>query len=515
MYVTVTNVLQSLFPIQKTSKDFKIEAERITHPHTALKIEPSRVAPIGSQCGKPASVAKRVIPKEPEKSAFGLGQSPYNRRSQVGSYCINTDQLAKPAVVDSRELSLKSKNRFFRFFGYTSFLVPRFRKVFQNINSTQLLQLVSNHTIAHREDFLKSNFNTPPPFIGKSSFVSRQMVEHLMRDKKNLALGVKYQPGDKITNMEGALHTFVTPLCHILMTGDYLWKGQAVGKNFGNNKVRPVILSAAINPNFETKSVMMPLVSVCEKSIEGKPFDLTEIPPCSSKDEIYESNLQKLMIYHLSPDHRLPALCEIAPRQILNPKQAESLLESTLNLPPSNSRPLKGLFMRYKDYVISLEILYHVYIEQIQNEFKILNSNIPQGYIYTINPPSFFAKELGGSAILNRLQMLAYKKLARDGLFSNMKVLAYNNYADPKMVRLFQKVLPHVNVISQYKLYDPDGPLHKRDQKIALVLHNNSDAFGQNIEFEETSSQDGMIGSFSNAACALKRDRADLVDFIY
>ena len=34
------------------------------------------------------------IPKETGKSAFGLGQSPYNRRSQVGSYCINTDQLA-------------------------------------------------------------------------------------------------------------------------------------------------------------------------------------------------------------------------------------------------------------------------------------------------------------------------------------------------------------------------------------------------------------------------------------
>ena len=58
------------------------------------------------------------IPKPSEKSALGLGQSPYNRRSQIGSYCINTDQFAKPAVVDSRELSLKPKNRFFRFFGY-------------------------------------------------------------------------------------------------------------------------------------------------------------------------------------------------------------------------------------------------------------------------------------------------------------------------------------------------------------------------------------------------------------
>jgi len=34
-----------------------------------------------------------------------FGQSPYNRRSQVDSYCINKDQFAKPAVVDSVELS--------------------------------------------------------------------------------------------------------------------------------------------------------------------------------------------------------------------------------------------------------------------------------------------------------------------------------------------------------------------------------------------------------------------------
>ena len=68
-------------------------------------------------------ISEENIPKEPEKSALELGQSPYNRRSQIGSYCINTDQLAKPAVVDSRELSLKPKNRFFRFFGDTRLLM--------------------------------------------------------------------------------------------------------------------------------------------------------------------------------------------------------------------------------------------------------------------------------------------------------------------------------------------------------------------------------------------------------
>ena len=59
-----------------------------------------------------------LIPKPSEKSALGLGQSSYNRQSQIGSYRINTDQFAKPSVVDSRELSLKPKNRFFRWFGY-------------------------------------------------------------------------------------------------------------------------------------------------------------------------------------------------------------------------------------------------------------------------------------------------------------------------------------------------------------------------------------------------------------
>jgi hypothetical protein len=37
---------------------------------------------------------------------LGLIKSPYNRRSKVNSYCFNTDQLAKPAAVDSRGFEL-------------------------------------------------------------------------------------------------------------------------------------------------------------------------------------------------------------------------------------------------------------------------------------------------------------------------------------------------------------------------------------------------------------------------
>ena len=68
--------------------------------------------------------SQEAIPKEPGKSAFGLGQSPYNRRSQTDTYWINTHPFAKPAVVDSGELSLMPKNRFSRFFGYVWAGVP-------------------------------------------------------------------------------------------------------------------------------------------------------------------------------------------------------------------------------------------------------------------------------------------------------------------------------------------------------------------------------------------------------
>lgn len=52
------------------------------------------------------------------------------------------------------------------------------------------------------------------------------------------------------------------------------------------------------------------------------------------------------------------------------------------------------------------------------------------------------------------------------------------------------------------------------DKNWALVLHNNSDAFGQNIETEGETSMDGVIGYNSDAAVQLERGRSDLVNII-
>jgi len=387
-----------------------------------------------------------------------------------------------------------------------------------HIDSSKLEQLSGEKTVVCREDFFDLTLKFPPPLIGKSDFISKAMVEHLMRHKKNSALGVKYIPGDQITNMEGALHTFVTPVLTIMMTGDYQWAGHLQGEPFGNNRVRKVILSAAIHPDFEYDTVIMPLVKVQPQAVIGESLSQDDIPTAALKRDSdfrakYEEKLLKHMIYHLSPSHRKPARYEIFPDQIMSQVETKEYLEALIQN-PEKSQNLQRKFMKIGESIISLEILYQIYVHQVRNEFKVLNANAPQGYVYTISPPSIFARTIGGSAILNRLQALAFQSLVQENLFSNLKVLGISDYADKTIVPLYQKIFPSVAVFSKTALFGKDGR-YSGPQGLALVLHNNSDAFGQNIETEGASSLDGVIGSYSNAASVLRRDRQDLVDFVY
>lgn len=89
-----------------------------------------------------------------------------------------------------------------------------------------------------------------------------------------------------------------------------------------------------------------------------------------------------------------------------------------------------------------------------------------------------------------------------------MKLIGFNNYTDQGVIPLLRKALPHIQVTDKASACAQAG-------EYALVIHNNSDAFGQNIEFEGPSSLDGVIGSYSDAALVLKRDREDLLDHIH
>jgi hypothetical protein len=69
-------------------------------------------------------------------------------------------------------------------------------------------------------------------------------------------------------------------------------------------------------------------------------------------------------------------------------------------------------------------------------------------------------------------------------------------------------------IVAKKELFPPPRSNYLGPENCALVLHNNADAFGQNIESERATSLDGVIGYYSDAACVLHRKRQDLVENI-
>lgn len=392
--------------------------------------------------------------------------------------------------------------------------------IFKSIHSATLevFPVKPGVDISHREDFMKlsqeEGYNPAPPVLSKSSFVSDELVEHLMRNKKNSALGSKYKVGDQITNMEGALHTFLTPLAKINLTGDYAWKGYHAADMFGNNQVRPVILSAAVQPDFEFGNVMGALMKIGDGSVEGKPLpDDFKILSASEKAETdvreaYDNQLRSHLIYHLTKEHRLPALSEIAKSDKLTNKEAIAIIEEAILADDYSKLSQKYINISH-DIFIPLEMFFNSYIEQVNNEFKVFEKGAPQGYVYTIDPPSIFVNFLGDATLLNRLQILAFKKINEGTPFKNLKIIGFNDYLDKGAIKLFKAALPEIDVMNK-----PQALAKLQNTDYVLVLHNNSDAFGQNIETEGPSSMDGLIGSYSDVAVVLKRTRLDLMDFV-
>ncbi|ORY75932.1 hypothetical protein BCR35DRAFT_123699 [Leucosporidium creatinivorum] len=130
-----------------------------------------------------------------------------------------------------------------------------------------------------RDHYLRSGESHPGPVISKSSFVPSSLAEHLMRNKRDSALATKYLPGHTITNMEGALHTFVTPLLPIEIVGDYAFRSRHSMRIFpssadGKQQVRRCVLSATIHPDFEDYDVGHALYGLGKQGVEG----IAEVP---------------------------------------------------------------------------------------------------------------------------------------------------------------------------------------------------------------------------------------------
>lgn len=371
-----------------------------------------------------------------------------------------------------------------------------------------------------------------------------------MRRKKNSALGVKWLKGDEITNMEGAMHTFVTPVisrCEI--NGDYSYNpafgGHGINR-FGDTLQRSrtdgskrkyqlarfVVLSASIQMDFEDARVML---SAC--MLEGSEtigHDILSDSAWAILDKkakqddkqrrAYDESLRQHMIYHLTEARRLPARNSV--KDLLDINETIQLLESFITTPTDNADKIVGKFTSLDNRIISVEILFNTAVQQAKNELAALEVLCPQGYVYTYDPASMFARKIGAT-VLNRFMLAALKYLSDHYKFENMRVFGFNDYADRGAMSLLRSALrrqEHVTVTSKQDLFNGAGGAQglynvthiPQASGAMLVIHNNSDGFGQNIETEGmTGSLDGAIGSSSSAAASLERNRKDLLDFVW
>lgn len=375
------------------------------------------------------------------------------------------------------------------------------------------------------------------------------MVNLLMRKKKDSALGVKFEAnnGDQITNIEGAMHTFVTPVlprCEVY--GDYRFlRGHGVdkfGAQPGSDGVgsfyttRTVVLSASIHMDFENFEVMKRVCKLGLDAVIGRDLLADEtweiLDPKGKQDKKlrweYDAVLRQHMIYHLTGGHMLPSADEAKSKYKV--KTAEQVVEMFEDAHLwSNKTPSEvwaGTFLRlYNDTLLSMEVLFNTALQQARNEFAALEVLCPQGYVYTYDPASIFARMIGPQ-ILNRLMAGAVRELLRlHHRIPNMRVFAFNDYADKGIIELLGGQFGDTaKVVSKQDLFrGPGGPAGlydvshiKEAEGAMLVIHNNSDGFGQNIETEGArGSLDGAIGASSSAAAGLDRSRKDLLDYVW
>lgn len=479
-----------------------------------------------------------VSPKKVTVGESGAGAAGQQAVTQVGQTAL----VAVGAIHQPAQVRMGAPIKLSEMQRNDDYSVAETLKAFGETDSSALQTITEagGRNFTTRGHFHAAGWNPPPPLIAASEFVPPKMVDHLMRNKKEIACGVKWEglEGEQITNMEAAMHTFVTPVVQMHMTGNFDWRGHVVGKNFEGNRVRPLIMSAAIHPDFEKRGadeVVMRLVGLEKEPIKGKLLEASfAIPDANDKADpakraAYEAKLRAHMVHHLTQGKGLPSIAQVeahpAKYTVMDQTAGTKFLEGLIIAKGSQdlSTELENKFMRVGGRIVSLEALYKIYQEQIRNEFNILEKALPQGYIYTIDPPVFFVGALGakGSEVLNRLQILALKDYAKRKPFKSLREIGYNDFSDKGAEPLLRglglqsagkavKVQPKSNLFVEKDDVGPEYDATGREGW-ALVEHNNSDGFGDNITNEGFSSKDGLLGCVTDASRALRLDRQDLL----
>ncbi|SGY62843.1 BQ5605_C007g04743 [Microbotryum silenes-dioicae] len=264
-----------------------------------------------------------------------------------------------------------------------------------------------------------------------------------MRNKRDSAIATKYLPGTALTNMEAMLHTFVTAILPIKMFGDYQYDPQGIGhdvpyfETMGPSSQSPapanrgrltrkVLLSTQIHLDFEDSTVALEFFASPQGSesaaLLGQSLDLDQWSVLTSDEKadnaaraLYDQTIRRHAIHHLLENGKPD--CEETWGSIGHPwsvadsiSNLEGILRSSTIPPPTLINhyvvvPVSGSGRR----ALSTELLLNTYISTLVNELSVLEA-CGSAYVYTYDPPSIFARQLGlpgGPRLLNLVWALA------------------------------------------------------------------------------------------------------------
>jgi hypothetical protein len=250
----------------------------------------------------------------------------------------------------------------------------------------------------------------------------------------------------------------------------------------------------------------------------------------------YDHEIKSALVGNFVGAEGLKAESEIPPSQILTPRQATAKLEEILTsakTPEQIENSLKDMYVKVsfqetdelaaqqgvQTKVLSGQMFFKMYVESLNAELSNLEAACPQGYVFTVDPPSIFASCFSDGpnqknpTAMNRFQMLALKYLSLKQTsagapvpFPHMKSFGFNNFADPNAPALYASFLGERARTKASLFSSPSGQYTPPvgQESCALVIHNNSDGYGNNIENESGGgSMDAVIGQYSSAAATL------------
>jgi hypothetical protein len=366
--------------------------------------------------------------------------------------------------------------------------------------------------------FLQTSFDNPavvPPVTIRSEFIPDAMLRHLMEDKADLAVGQKSGDIDwiakPITNVEAIYAQLQVQLVAAHATGDIVYQGAK--SRFQGDLGRPVIVSTNIHPDYELPGAGKVMALLTEVTESPKRKLLADVLKYDTDEGLLDA-----LVHHHTADG-LPSLSELTANKenrytLLNLEEAKQEIEKRIT---GETGTLQNVFVKLPSGEIhSLEALYTHYLLQLKNELLGLESLTPHGYVYTIDPPQIFARQFD-SKLMTRLQILAFKQLNSEFELKGLKVIGFNEVGHPGTVDLLKSVFGDKAVAKVPGIYS-DGPTPKYmlKQDWALVIHNNSDAFGNNLVNEGGfGSLDAAVGALTTAAVALRPSQPNRLTYCY